>query len=382
MKKIIILYSTGGMGHKKAAIALYESLRSRYGHLDVRNIDTLEFGNSFYKFLYIDFYIFMMTKAKWIWGILYRFTDTRFMDRMLRRLREHLDIKSLKGLDKMISEEKPDAIITTHFILPAIAGKIKKQAEYDPKLYVVITDYGPHSFWLSEDIDKYFVGTGSVLPALEKRGISAHKVKVTGIPTVGDFSDGMDAVGLREKYGLEKNKKTIFILSGGFGVGPMEAILKSLDRCRSEIQVITVCGHNKKAYDNINAIKDRLGYPVVLFGFTDKIAELMTVSDLMVTKAGGISVTEAMNMRLPMVLFGSIPGQETWNEKLLIEGGAALKAASVKDIPGLVDDLIFTGKLYGSLKSGIEKLRRPCAADDIIDEVIGDLEAGDIDGRQ
>jgi len=117
----------------------------------------------------------------------------------------------------------------------------------------------------------------------------------------------------------------------------MEEMLKSLKLCKTKIQVITVCGHNKKAYENINELRKSLNYPVVVIGFTDKVAELMSVSDLMVTKAGGISVTEAMNMRLPMVLFASIPGQETWNEELLTENGAAIKAASVGDLPGIVD---------------------------------------------
>jgi len=295
------------------------------------------------------------------------------MDKLMRKVRPSLELKNLRGLEDMLISESPDAIVTTHFVLPAIAGLLKKHKDFNSKLYVVVTDYGPHSFWLSDDIDRFFVGAGSVVPELVKRGIPEDRITPSGIPVSSEFSGKFNKEELQRKYGLDKNRKTLFMLSGGFGVGPMEEMLLSICSCRGDVQVITVCGHNKDAYEKINVLKNKCNYPVILFGFTDKIAELMAVSDIMVTKAGGISVTEALNMEIPMILFASIPGQETWNEKLLLAAGAAEKAGSIKEIPELINRLLLSEEAYASVKNGISKLRKPAAADDIVERVISEL---------
>jgi len=373
VKKVIILYSTGGMGHKKAAMALNDAFSNKSDQVTVKNIDTLDFGDGFYKFIYLNLYVFFMTRARWLWGILYYITDLGPIGRFLAKIRPAFELKNLPGLEDMLLKEKPDAIITTHFVLTGIAGVLKQHKDFNPKLYVVVTDYGPHSFWISEDIDKFFVGAESIVPEMVKRGIPVEKIKPTGIPTSSEFSGEFNVAELRTKYGIEEGKKTIFMLSGGFGVGPMEEMLIALSSCKCDIQVITVCGHNKIAHDNIDALRSKLNYPVILFGFSDKIAELMAVSDLMITKAGGISVTEALNMSLPMILFASIPGQETWNERLLVAAGAAEKAASIKEIPDRVNRLLLSEEAHASIKAGIAELRRPTAANDIVDEVIKGL---------
>ncbi|MGB2878876.1 MAG: glycosyltransferase [Candidatus Omnitrophota bacterium] len=371
MKKVIIIYSTAGMGHKKAALALLKTFREKgEGLIEVKAIDLLEYSTRFYKFLYITFYIFVVQRAKWFWSMMYYTSNHPAIDILVRKIREWLDSKSLKMLREMLAEEAPDAIVATHFLLPGIASALKGTKGFKSMMYVVVTDYGPHSYWLSDHIDGYFVGAEYTLQEMVKRGVPAGKIVVTGIPTQEEFSSAFNTDEMRGKYDLDREKKTVFLLSGGFGVGPMEGILRSLNSCRADIQVITVCGHNKDAYRKIEALRSELNYRVILFGYTEKIAELMSVSDLMVTKAGGISVTEAMNMRLPMVLFASIPGQETWNEILLTRNGAAEKARRVEDIPVMADRILLSGEVLNSIKSGIDKIRRPDAAEKVTDIVM------------
>ncbi len=373
MKKIIILYSTGGLGHKKAAMALLDELKQRPEDMDVEMVDVLEYGNSVYKFLYLDFYVFLMKRARWLWAALFYFSNMLWVDVLTRKLRATLDYSSLPGLGEMLKEKSPDAIVATHYLLPSIAGILKKKEMLTAKLYAVITDYGPHSYWLSDDIDRFFVGADPVTTALVERGIAVPKIAVTGIPTTKEFSEKFDMDELRKKYGLDPDRKTIFMMSGGFGVGPMEEMLRSLNACEVGLQVITVCGHNEAAYADIGVLSSELDYPVILFGFTDKVAELMSVSDLMITKAGGISVTEAMNSRLPMILFASVPGQETWNEDMLTEAGAAEKAKSVNDIPVMVDEILASDGNYSSFLKGLDAVRRPDAARSVVDAVLEDI---------
>lgn len=372
-KRVVILYSTGGMGHKKAAMAVLEALKKMAPGVEVEAIDALEYAGKFYNFVYKDGYIFFMTRAKWLWGVLYDLSNLPWVDKLTRGMRNSADLASLKGLVPMLHDRTADAIIATHFILPSVSGELKKDDWFKSRLYTVVTDYGPHSYWLSKDMDMFFVGSDPAFDEMVKRRVPREKIMVTGIPTESVFSREFDRPGMREKYCLDPKKKTILLLSGGFGVGPMEKILLSLNSCRADLQAIVVCGHNKRAYEDIEKLRSRLKYPVVLFGFTDKVAELMSVSDLMVTKAGGISVTEALNAKLPMILFASIPGQETWNEKFLIYSGAAKKAFKVMEIPVLADEALLCSGVMEGMKKAIDTIRRPDAAEKIVERVLKDI---------
>ncbi len=370
-KKIIVIYSTAGMGHKKAAMALLKTFQEKVKDTaQVKSIDLLEYASNFYRFLYTTFYIFLISHAKILWAALYYIPNHPFVDAMLRKIRESTDLRNLEELKTMLVKESPDAIVATHFLLPGIAGGLKKFKSFHSRMYAVITDYGPHSYWLSRHIDRYFIGSRSAALEVVKRGVPADKMTVTGIPTLEEFRGEFDTAGVRRTYGLDEGKKTIFLLSGGFGVGPIGKMLLSLNSCRADIQVITVCGHNKTAFENIQRLRDKLDYPLILLGYTDKVAELMSVSDVMITKAGGISVTEALNARLPMILFASVPGQETWNEHFLIESGAAEKARKIKDIPVIADRILISEDVRDALKAAIDKIRRPYAAEEIVDIVL------------
>ncbi|MFH1305678.1 MAG: glycosyltransferase [Candidatus Omnitrophota bacterium] len=373
-KKIIVLYSTGGMGHKKAAMAVFKAFKDKTdADIDVEIINVLDFASSIYKFLYLKLYVFLMSRGKLLWGALYYFSNIPFVDTLTRSVRGRIDSMGLPKLVPTLVEKNPDAIVATHFMLPSVAGILKKHKNFRSKLFTLVTDYGPHSFWLSRYIDRFFVGSTSVKQEMIKRDVPEDKIDVTGLPVGEEFRRKYDIAGLREKYGLEEGKKTIFLISGGFGVGPIGKILLSLNKCRAEIQVITVCGHNEKVYENIRLLEKKLKYKVVLFGFTDKVAELMSASDLMITKAGGISVTEALNTDLPMVMFASMPGQETWNEDFLLRNGAAVKAGKISDIPVVADKILLSPGSRRVFARNIEHIRKPRAADDIVDIVLEGL---------
>ncbi|MFH1836675.1 MAG: glycosyltransferase [Candidatus Omnitrophota bacterium] len=371
-KKIIIIYSTAGMGHKKAALAIYDVLKTR-DDIEAETMDVLDYATKLYRFLYLDAYVFAMSRGKILWGFFYWLTNLPFVDDLTRKIRSKIDHDNFSGLGKTLIDKNADAIIATHFLVPSIAGYLKKSG-VKAKLYTLMTDYGPHSYWLSEAVDKYFVGSRFAQEKMIERGVPREKIEPTGISTTEEFRRSFDVNLLKEKYNVDKSKKTIFVMSGGFGVGPIARMLLSLNVCKTDFQIIVVCGHNKKAYDKVKALGRKLKYPIIPFGFTDKVAELMVMSDIMITKAGGISTTEALNTRIPMIFFGSIPGQEAWNEKFLIESGAAKKAETLKDIAPLADEILSSPGLYDNMMKGIDGVRRPYAAKDIAEIVVREME--------
>lgn len=374
MKKVIILYSTAGMGHKKAALALEKVFKEKAeGRYETKAVDVMDSAGRLYKFLYLNFYVFLMSRAKWLWGFMYYASNSVLFDIATRKIRGFLDYKGLPKVGKLLLREKADAVIATHFILPSIAGILKKKKYFKSKLFTVITDYGPHTYWLSDYIDVFFTGSESTTEKLALRGVAEERIVSSGIPAMEEFNMQFDIDSLRKKYDLDKDKRTVFLMTGGFGVGPMGEILTELEKSKTNIQVIVVCGHNEELYKKLEQVRSKLTYPVVLFGFTDRVAELMAVSDLMVTKAGGISVTEAMNSRLPMILYGSVPGQETWNEELLVTSGAAILAKSIKEIPARVDKILGSRQSYQSFQEGLDRVRRPYAAEKVVEVVLKEI---------
>ncbi|MBD3296206.1 MAG: hypothetical protein GF392_02420 [Candidatus Omnitrophica bacterium] len=371
-KKILILYSTAGMGHKKAAFALLEAFRKYATSLDVEIADVMEYSNPVYRFAYTRVYVFLMNRAKWLWGKLYGFSNNLLWERITGPLRGFVDYFSLPGLGEYVLKKQPDAVVATHFLLPSIARKLRKKGVRS-RLYTIITDYGPHLWWLSEAIDRYFVGSQSVKDALEILQVPPDRIAVSGIPVSGDFIAERDIARIRSKYDLSPDRKTVFLMSGGFGVGPIKQMLISLNKCNSDIQVIAVCGHNVRVKEDIEKIKDGLAYPARVLGFTDRVPELMAVSDIMISKAGGISVTEALNARVPLILYGSIPGQETWNEQLLVKEGAAEKSPNIASIPAITDRILISEDAYQLLMHNIDRIRRPDAASVVAESIVDDI---------
>ncbi|KJJ84464.1 monogalactosyldiacylglycerol synthase [Candidatus Omnitrophus magneticus] len=373
-KKIIILYSTGGMGHKKAAEAILEYFKQQNNpSLEIKTIDSIDFGGAFYKFTYGTLYIFLMTKAKLLWGFLYHLTNTKLFGAPLTKLARIIERIKLKKLIETLIKENPDIIISTHFILPSIAAALKSKKDFHAKLYTVITDYGPHRFWLSDYIDKYFIGYSVMARDMARYGVSENKLIVSGIPVMPNFYQDLDRIALKKKYNLTADEKTIFILSGGFGVGPIEKILKNLCRLKINFNVIVVAGHNEQLYKRLLNLSATLSYTIKIFGFTDKISELMGVSDLMITKAGGISISEAIARELPMILCASIPGQETWNENMLINRGAGKKSNKAENIAHIINQ-IFSSTEYDSLKNNIKKIAQNNAGKIIVEYIEKNLQ--------
>jgi len=372
-KKIIILYSTSGLGHYNSAKAIFQAFQRSGEDLDIKFINILDHGNKFFRFFHFKFYVSLMKHGKKIWGLFYFISDISFFDVIVRAFRHFADMLSWRGLKSVLVKENPDAIIATHFFMTSVARAIKSNRKLHAKLFLMVSGFGMHNIWSSKHVDRFFAAVPYVSDELVRRGVLRDRVTVTGMPAPEEFSREYDRDFLMKTYDLDPGKKTILILSGAFGAAPIELILEALRSCAQDIQVITVCGYNKKAFINVNEIMNDLGYPVKLFGFTDNISELMAVSDLLISKAGTLSVTQALNMRLPMILFSHMPGHETPTVNLLDSSGAAKRARTVKEIPKFVDTIFGSGNTYTDMKQAIEKLRRPKAAEDMVKIVLEEI---------
>ena len=358
MKKALVIYATAGAGHRKAAEAIYEGLQS-LPDVDAVLVDSLDHTSRFYKYSYSNVYTFLITKVPFLWGFMFQLLDVPFLlpfVRFARRMRN-----SLHGaaLNKYLKQEQFDYIFSTHFFPNEVAAHLKRKGAIKSEIICVVTDYDVHSIWLSDGIDKYAVASEWTRKKIMSLGVEEDNILVTGIPTLSKFSSYSDISELKQKLGVKDGVFTVLVATGSFGFGPIEEIIQHLP----DFQVVVVCGHNKELYSRLSKQEKEL---VKICGLVDNMDELMAVADVMITKPGGLSISEALVSGLPLIFFSAIPGQETNNVNVLKEHGIGISGCAVSEMADILKGYKTSEEEFNSAKEATKALARPSAVKDII----------------
>ena len=323
MKKVFIVYASAGAGHQKAAEALYEYLKKSRTDLDLKFIDILDYSNHIVKFSYSKGYIFLITKLSWIWYALYRLSPF-FANNYFRLLFDYLVCQPLVNL---LKKEKPDVVVSTHFLTSSVLSVFKKNyPQYTFRLITIITDYTLHPYWIGEGVDTYIASCDYVKDCLGRKGIRENKIKVYGIPVKEKFYLPSDRKTAARKLGVDPAKFTVLIMTGAVGIGPIEEIVQAL---AEDVQLLVICGKNQGLFNRLTKLN--FGN-VKIYPLIDYVDELMSVSDVILTKAGGLTISESLAKGRPMIFFSSIPGLETANARVITNYGASFIAETITRI--------------------------------------------------
>lgn len=365
-KKILIVYATAGIGHKKASIAVkkaYEEMK--LPGAEVTLIDALDYTNNFFKWSYLQAYLLMVNKLPTFWGLSYYLTDNPFMDLFISGLRRLNNWANSKKLVKLILEMKPDVVISTHFFASEVIADMKKKGTTHSRLVTVITDFRVHAWWIAEGTDYYVVASEEVRRELEERRIDPSIIKVMGIPVEPVFSKQLDRNNIFRTANLRDDLFTILVIGGGFGVGPIEGIVRVITQIKRDLQAVVVCGRNEELVKNIEKLKEELKLNLKVTGFIDNVYEYMEISDILISKSGGITVSESLAKDIPMVIISPIIGQETANCNFLLKNRAAVKVGRLEDLKGTLEGLISDPVGLDNMKESIKRIRKPNAAYDV-----------------
>lgn len=366
MKKILIAYVTAGIGHKKAAIAVKAALDEMAPKdTEVQLIDALDYTNPFFKWFYLQAYLFMVSKTPTFWGLSYYLTDNPLINLVISRVRRLNNWLNSKKLREYLLSWKPDVIISTHFFASEVIGDLKKRGLLDSRLITVVTDYRLHSWWIADKTDIYVVASEDTRRDLLKWKVEEPRIKVLGIPIEPIFSKPLDGKAILDKTGLDDDRLTIFVIGGGFGVGPIENIVKIIDSISRPMQIITICGHNEELVGRLEALKPKFKDKMVVFGFVDNVYEYMEIADLLISKSGGITVSESLAKELPMVVIAPIIGQETRNSSFLVSHGAAIKVDRIEDLREALEKLTAHPERLVNMRGQIQKIKKPAACYDV-----------------
>ncbi|MFH1441842.1 MAG: glycosyltransferase [Candidatus Omnitrophota bacterium] len=355
--KTIIFYASAGAGHRKAAEALFNYYNNQ--SQNVQLIDALDKTNFVFKHIYTQGYLLMINHAMWIWKFLFWITSLKTAGRLIRPLILFFNLINSQKLVNFLISEQPDVIISTHFLPPEIAGYLEKRNKIKSKLITVITDFGVHPFWITKETDIYITASEFTKTQLIQKGINTDKIKSLGIPIGEKFTKEFNKEMLFKKMGLLSDKFTVLITTGSFGIGPVEEITALLYK---EVQIAVVCAKNKKLYSRLIS----KNYPnVKVYGFIDNIEELMVVSDMVIAKPGGLTISEILSMELAPIFISPIPGQETNNMAVLKSYGIGELAVSTNDVFQYTLEYRNNTDKLNKIKEKIRKIKQPFAAREI-----------------
>jgi len=363
--KIDIIHATAGEGHRKIAIAVQDGL-ARLGRSDlqVRLLNCLDYTDALFQKTYAPSYYWSVRHAPNLWGGVYDALDRAWIYQLIRPLRSLTNDHHAKKLLEDIVKNQPDVIVSTHFLPPEILGRAKQKGLIRSKMITVITDFYPHTFWMNPGTDHYWVMADETKQELVRRGVPEEIITAGGIPILPAFQPAGKKTELLKKYGLEKDRFTLLLTSGSFGLGPQEAILEELKAFKDKIQCFVVCANNKE----LKAILESKTYPysVKIFGFIDFMPELMEASDLMVAKSGGSTTSEALTKGVVMVVMAPIPGQEARNVKLLKIRDAAYFLEDPNEIHNIVQGILDDPSSLQKKRDAIKRLAKPHASEDLV----------------
>ena len=384
--KILIFYASYGGGHLNAAKSINDYIINNYPNNDVELIDCMKYVNKTIEKLTTAAYREMAKKAPWAWGKIYSDSQKGPLAHLSSRSNKIMAIKLLR----LLREKQPDVIISTHPFGSQMCSYLKRKNKITAKIATIMTDFSPHDQWLvgHESTDYFFVANDKMKNYLINKGITENKISVTGIPISNRFLKTYNKKEILDAYNLSEDKFTVLFFGGGeFGLGKTKTaeIFESFvqESLKSKIQIIAIAGKNPKMKANFEEIVSKYSINttttnttditnnVKILEFTNQVPELMSISDLVVTKPGGLTTSESLASHLPMLIINPIPGQEEENAEFLEDKGIAIWLRKNDDSKLIIENLLADSQKLNLMKENTKLLARPHSTETICKMILG-----------
>ena len=370
--RVLLLSATSGAGHVRAAQALEKAFLAR-GDCAVEHIDALRYVSKLFQRVYDKAYISMVRRAPELMGLLYARTDEPWQH---LRPRLALDRLNTRPMIRLLKRVQPDLCVATHFLPAEIISWLIAKKKLLAHNAIVVTDYDVHAMWLCRTVDRYYVAIEEAAQYLTHIGVPREKIWVTGIPIDPLFAVPLPRAEARKHLRLDGGVAVILISAGGYGLGPVEQLVKQLLELQRPWQIVAIAGKaekTRKRLDELAKSASRLpsGAPrLCAVGFTTEMDKYMAAADLMIGKAGGLTTSEALARALPMALIEPIPGQEERNADHLLEAGAAIRCNNLPAAAWKIATLLDNPARLNRMREATRKLAKPAAAAAIAEDAL------------
>lgn len=365
MDTLILSVSAGG-GHVHAAEAIKEYILIDDNASKVKIVDTLKYINPLIDRMVIGSYLKTIKISPYLFGKLYNYAEKdEGIANFSNKFNELLADKILK----MIKEFNPKLIITTHPFPSEMVTILKRKGLLKVPLLTILTDYAPHSFWIREGIDAYVVSNRDMKEEMIARGVNENIIYDIGIPVLPSFIESHHRTETLNSLDLDNNKKTLLVMGGSLGIGKISEIYKELSSIDLPLQIIAITGNNKRLYNELMKHKGSSSKPTRIIGYTKDVTKYMQCSDLLLTKPGGLTITEALICSLPIAIFCPIPGQEQKNADFLLNHKLAINLGDGKSCKNTIKELLCNEVALREMKENCSHFSKPNCGLDLINVI-------------
>jgi processive 1,2-diacylglycerol beta-glucosyltransferase len=368
-KRVLIISASAGTGHVRCGQALEKAFAADKRVGEVLHEDALKYTNKLFRDFYSKLYIQLVREAPTVLGWVYRTTDEPWKGEAVRL---QLDRLNLAPLVKFIKEFDPHITVCTHFLPAGLISHLIDRGDLETHHSIVVTDFDCHAMWLSRIFHRYFVALDETKAHLEALGLPAERISATGIPIDPVFGRQADREAVKAALGLRAERPTLLLSAGALGVGPTEMVVRRLMELQHDTQTIVICGKSDELKDKIRGIAGSRNPRFHIMGYTDRMHELMQISDLFIGKPGGLTTSEALACGLPMCVVSPIPGQEERNSDHLLEKGAAIKAHELTTLAWKIDLLLGEPERLEQMRRNALSIGRPHAAEEVVRTLLED----------
>lgn len=360
--RVLILSAAYGSGHIQAARAIDQALREI--EPDIR-VETIEYFETFVSVAWARVsrasYLGSITYTPALYGMFYDVTEQVPPDSLIQRA---LNLIGRDNLERYLATHPVDVVLSVYPTPSGALSELRGQGKTDVPFATLVTDYAVHSQWIHPHCDLFMVAASDVAAEITARGIQASRIVTVGLPVDAKFTRPMERAAAAAEFGLDPDKFTILAVAGAFGATPgAREQLDALVALKGDWQAVYVCGKNQRLYRAASAaVPDELKDRIKVTGFTSKMEVLMAASDVLITKAGGLTVSEALVRGIPMIVFRPIPGQEDFNTQYLVKHDAALIADDKRSLIVALESLLGEPVRRTEMKRAAAELGRPDAA--------------------
>jgi processive 1,2-diacylglycerol beta-glucosyltransferase len=367
---ILILSCNYGGGHHRVAEVLEHELRQRSPGCRVEIYDYIETCiGPWYNIIFASLYSGSVRWAPCLYRWFYRATSAISPHSPMQRFINSLGKRRFADILQM---QRPDLVVCTYCLPAGGMSELKREGRTDVPCVTVVTDHAIHNQWIHPGIDLYLVSSNRVRDGMLAHGLLPDRVVSTGIPVAPAFGIPLEPQPLRRQYGLDPALPTILVMVGAHNLmrGAL-AVYRSMVELQRPAQLLFVCGKDERLRLAIEQLAQKASRPVRVFGYVSEIPAFMAMSDLMISKAGGVTTSEALAAELPMMLINPIPGQEEENTTFMQAVGAAIVAPRPAALPALIADLLDHPERLARLREGAQRVKRPDAAAHAAEAILG-----------
>ena len=356
--RVLVLTASYGSGHNAAAQSLAAVFSAAGASVTV--VDHFrDLVHPAFDRLSRGLYAWVLRRAPATWGLAYGIGDRLSSD---SRWAFGVPCLGTYRLGRMLDTLAPDAVVSVHATPTVALSTLAREGRRVPPHTTVVTDFVAHSQWIAPGVDRYCVAAQEVKHEFVARGIAPDRVVVTGVPVRAGFETPLDQLAARRALGLSADLPLVLAMAGAQGsFGRLSDVARTLMEVAAPVQALVLAGHDPELAAKISRLT-ATSRTIRTSGFVENVRPLMAAADVLISKAGGMTLAEAMAAELPLLTYGSLPGQERRNERFASRAGIALVARRQRELGRALERALGEPKLLDRLRTQMRRIRRPDAS--------------------